>query len=65
MSNANINILHRIMEVWREKHAMAKVKMDKRITIHNIFINSDIERSNVNGLEYTVGQLSLFVNNGL
>ena len=62
MSNTNINILHRIMEARREKHAMAKVKMDKKITIHKIRINSDIERHNTNGLEYTVGQLSLFVN---
>ena len=63
MTNANINILHRIMEARREKHAMAKVKMDKRITIHKICINSNIERTNANGLKYTVGQPSLFVDN--
>ena len=63
MINANINTLHRIMEARREKHAMAKVKMDMRITIHKIRINSDIKRSNGNGLGYTVRQLSLFVDN--
>ena len=61
MTNANINILRRIVEARREKHAIAKVKMDEQITILKIHINSDIERSN--GLKYTVEQLSLFVDN--
>ena len=51
------------MEARREKHVKAKVKMDERITIHKIRINSDIKRSNGNGLEYTIKQLSLFVDN--
>ena len=42
MSNTNINILHRIMEARREKHVMAKVKMDERIMVHETRINSDI-----------------------
>ena len=51
MTNANINILHRIMEARREKHAMAKIKTDKKIMIYKIRINSDIERCNIDRLE--------------
>ena len=55
--------LRRTMEERREYAIMAKNKLDKRILAHKLRINSDIQRCNSNGLEYTISELSLFVDN--
>ena len=55
--------LRKLMEERREYAIMAKVKLDERILAHKLCINSDIKRCNSDRLEYTISELSLFVNN--
>ena len=55
--------LRKLMEERREYAIMAKVKLDKKILTHKLCINSDIKRCNSDRLEYTISELSLFVNN--